>query len=130
MKCIAIDDEPIALDILLQYSRRLGNMELKVYSDPVIGMAEVKRCKPDLLFLDVQMGEISGVELAQEIPKGTFLIFTTAFARYAVDGFDLNAVDFLHKPFSFGRFSLAVEKFASYGHFGNFHVILCCQTRK
>lgn len=110
MKCIAIDDEPIALDILLQYSRRLGDMELRVYSDPVIGMAEVKRCKPDLLFLDVQMGEISGVELAREIPKGTFLIFTTAFARYAVDGFDLNAVDFLHKPFSFGRFSLAVEK--------------------
>ena len=73
-------------------------------------MRAVERVKPDLLFLDIQMGEIRGIELAREIPKGTFLVFTTAYARYAVDGFDLNAVDFLHKPFSFGRFCQAVEK--------------------
>ena len=56
------------------------------------------------------MGEISGVELAREIPKGTFLVFTTAYAQYAVDGFDLDAADFLHKPFSYPRFCRAVEK--------------------
>ena len=56
------------------------------------------------------MGEISGVELAREIPKGTFLVFTTAYAQYAVDGYDLDAVDFLHKPFSYPRFCRAVEK--------------------
>ena len=56
------------------------------------------------------MGEVSGVDLAKEIPEGTFLVFTTAYAQYAIDGFDLNAVDFLHKPFSFSRFEKAVEK--------------------
>ena len=110
MKCIAIDDEPIALSILRQYCQRSGDLELETYSDPVVGMRAVERVKPDLLFLDIQMGEIRGIELAREIPKGTFLVFTTAYARYAVDGFDLNAVDFLHKPFSFGRFCQAVEK--------------------
>ena len=110
MKCIAIDDEPIALSILRQYCQRSGDLELETYSDPVVGMRAVERVKPDLLFLDIQMGEIRGIEFAREIPKGIFLVFTTAYARYAVDGFDLNAVDFLHKPFSFGRFCQAVEK--------------------
>ena len=110
MKCIAIDDEPVALSVLRQYCQRIGEVDLKTYSDPVVGMQEVKRLKPDLLFLDIRMGEVSGVELAREIPQGTFLVFTTAYAQYAVDGFDLNAVDFLHKPFSFGRFCQAFEK--------------------
>lgn len=110
MKCIAIDDEPVALSILTRYCERMGGMELQCYSDPVIGIREVKRSMPDLLFLDIRMGEISGVELAREIPKGTFLVFTTAYAQYAVDGFDLDAADFLHKPFSHPRFCRAVEK--------------------
>ncbi|MDO4164086.1 MAG: LytTR family DNA-binding domain-containing protein [Bacteroides sp.] len=110
MKCIAIDDEPVALSILAQYCQRMGDIELRTYSDPVVGMQEVNRTKPELLFLDIRMGEISGVELARDIPRGTFLVFTTAYSEYAVDGFDLNAVDFLHKPFSFSRFSRAVEK--------------------
>lgn len=110
MNCIAIDDEPVALSVLARYCERMGGMELKCYSDPVVGMREVKRAAPDLLFLDIRMGEISGVELAREIPKGTFLVFTTAYAQYAVDGFDLDAVDFLHKPFSYPRFCRAVEK--------------------
>jgi DNA-binding LytR/AlgR family response regulator len=110
MNCIAIDDEPVALSVLARYCERMGGMELKTYSDPVVGMHEVLRAAPDLLFLDIRMGEISGVELAREIPKGTFLVFTTAYAQYAVDGFDLDAVDFLHKPFSYPRFCRAVEK--------------------
>ena len=110
MNCIAIDDEPVALSVLARYCERMGDMELKTYSDPVVGMHEVLRAAPDLLFLDIRMGEISGVELAREIPKGTFLVFTTAYAQYAVDGFDLDAVDFLHKPFSYPRFCRAVEK--------------------
>lgn len=110
MNCIAIDDEPVALSVLARYCERMGGMELKTYSDPVVGMHEVLRAAPDLLFLDIRMGEISGVELAREIPKGTFLVFTTAYAQYAVDGFDLDAADFLHKPFSYPRFCRAVEK--------------------
>ena len=110
MNCIAIDDEPVALSVLTRYCERMGGMELKTYYAPVVGMHEVLRAAPDLLFLDIRMGEISGVELAREIPKGTFLVFTTAYAQYAVDGYDLDAVDFLHKPFSYPRFCRAVEK--------------------
>ena len=110
MNCIAIADEPVALSVLTRYCERMGGMELKTYSAPVVGMHEVLRAAPDLLFLDIRMGEISGVELAREIPKGTFLVFTTAYAQYAVDGFDLDAADFLHTPFSYPRFCRAVEK--------------------
>ena len=68
MKCIAIDDEPVALLILKQYCRRIGDIELKYFSDPVTGMQEVNRINPDLLFLDIRMGEVSGISLAKEIP--------------------------------------------------------------
>lgn len=94
-------------------------MELKTYSDPVVGMHEVLRAAPDLLFLDIRMGEISGVELAREIPKGTFLVFTTAYAQYAVDGTTSTPWIFCHKPFSYPRFCRAVEKARQLRRFGN-----------
>ena len=110
MKCVAIDDEPMALEIIKNFSERMGNIELETFTNPLVGIEHVKRTHPDLLFLDVKMGEVSGVNLAKEIPQGTFLVFSTAYAQFAVDGFDLNAVDFLHKPYSFGRFEKAVAK--------------------
>ena len=110
MKCVAIDDEPMALEVIKNFCKRMDDMELDTFTNPLVGIEHVKRTRPDLLFLDVKMGEVSGVNLAKEIPQGTFLVFTTAYAQYAVDGFDLNAVDFLHKPFSFSRFEKAVNK--------------------
>ncbi len=110
MKCVAIDDEPMALEVIKNFCKRMDDMELDTFTNPLLGIEHVKRTRPDLLFLDVKMGEVSGVNLAKEIPQGTFLVFTTAYAQYAVDGFDLNAVDFLHKPFSFSRFEKAVNK--------------------
>ncbi len=110
MKCVAIDDEPMALEVIKNYCRRMDDMELDTFTNPLVGIEHVKRTNPQLLFLDVKMGEVSGVNLAKEIPQGTFLVFTTAYAQYAIDGFDLNAVDFLHKPFSFSRFEKAVNK--------------------
>ena len=110
MKCVAIDDEPMALEVIKNFCNRMDNMELDTFTNPLVGIEHVKRMRPTLLFLDVKMGEVSGVNLASEIPQGTFLVFTTAYAQFAVDGFDLNAVDFLHKPFSFGRFEKAVNK--------------------
>ena len=104
MKCIAIDDEPMALEILSSFCQRYGNIELTTFNNPISGMDRVRKMKPDLLFLDIEMGDVNGVELARDLPQGTLLIFTTAYAEYALDGFDLNAVDFLHKPFSYGRF--------------------------
>lgn len=110
MKCVAIDDEPMALEIIKNFSERMGDLELETFTNPLVGIEHVKRTHPDLLFLDVKMGEVSGVNLAKEIPQGTMLVFTTAYAQFAIDGFDLNAIDFLHKPFSYSRFEKAVEK--------------------
>lgn len=110
MKVIAIDDEPVALSIIREYCQRLGDMDLSLYSDPVVGMDAVVREKPELVFLDIEMNGVSGIDIAARLPAGTYLVFTTAYARFAVDGFELNATDFLHKPFSFARFSTAVGK--------------------
>lgn len=110
LKAIAIDDEPVALSIIAEYCRRLGDIELSVFSDPVEGLSAVKRERPDLVFLDVEMNGLSGIDVASELPERTNFIFTTAYARFAIDGFELNAVDFLHKPFTFDRFSVAVGK--------------------
>lgn len=110
MNCIAIDDEPIALDIIQQFCLRNGDIRLTTFTDPVKGLQQVKDTRPDLVFLDIEMGGINGIEVARELPAGTFLVFTTAYAEFAIDGFDLNAVDFLHKPFSYSRFERAIEK--------------------
>lgn len=108
--CIAIDDEPMALLIIEQFCRRKGGMELSTFSEPSVGLEEIRRRKPNLVFLDIQMNSISGLEIADILPKECCFIFTTAYAQYALDGFDLDAVDFLHKPFSYNRFERAVEK--------------------
>ena len=110
MKCIAIDDEPVALSVISQFCKRIGNIVLSVYSDPVVGMSRVTETIPDIVFLDIEMNGISGIELAKSLPEETCLIFTTAYAQFALDGFELNAIDYLHKPFSFSRFERAVQK--------------------
>ena len=108
--CIAIDDEPMALLVIEQFCRRKGGMELTTYSEPHVGLEEIRRRKPDLVFLDIQMNSISGLEIADLLPRECCFIFTTAHAQYALDGFNLDAVDFLHKPFAYERFEIAVEK--------------------
>lgn len=110
IKCIAIDDEPMALEIISSFCQRYGNIELTTFTNPIAGMELVRRTKPDILFLDIEMEDINGTELARDLPPGVMLIFTTAYAQYALDGFELNAVDFLHKPFSYSRFEKAVQK--------------------
>lgn len=108
--CIAIDDEPMALLVVEQFCRRKGGMELTTFSEPCVGLEEICRRKPDLVFLDIQMNSLNGLEIADRLPRECCFIFTTAYAEYALDGFDLDAVDFLHKPFSYERFEVAVEK--------------------
>lgn len=110
LKCIAIDDEPMALLVIEQFCRRKGGIELVTYSEPKLGLEQIQRCKPDLVFLDIQMNSINGLEIAHTLPQECCFIFTTAYAQYALEGFNLDAVDFLHKPFSYERFELAVEK--------------------
>lgn len=110
IRCIAIDDEPLALTVIEQFCRRIGGIELRTFSDPARGAGALMASPPDIVFLDIEMSEISGLEIARSLPPGTCLIFTTAYVNYALDGYDLDAVDFLHKPFSFDRFSKAVGK--------------------
>lgn len=108
--CIAIDDEPMALLVIEQFCRRRGGLELTTFSEPRVGLEEIRRRKPDLVFLDIQMNSINGLQIADVLPHECCFIFTTAYAQYALDGFNLDAVDFLHKPFSYERFETAVEK--------------------
>lgn len=110
IRCIAIDDESLALDIIEKFCQRIGNIELEKYSDPTVGLEAICRERPDIVFLDIEMDGISGLEIAGRLPEGTCFIFTTAYLRYALEGFDLDAVDYLHKPFAYSRFQIAFSK--------------------
>ncbi|MGM9699399.1 MAG: LytR/AlgR family response regulator transcription factor [Prevotella sp.] len=110
IRCIAIDDEPIALSIIKQYCEIRGGIELETYSTPKNGMTRVLETKPDVVFLDIELNGMSGIEFARQLPDNCCLIFTTAYAHYALEGFEVNAVDFLHKPFFYERFARAMDK--------------------
>lgn len=115
MKCIIVDDEPIArkgIEILVDYIPSLvlaGSFE---NAEAAAGF--IKENPVDLIFLDIQMPGISGIEFAKSIPKTTLVIFTTAFAEFAVDSYEVDAVDYLVKPIKPKRFEKAVEKAISY----------------
>lgn len=110
LKCIAIDDEPMALLVIEQFCKRKGGIELTTFSEPRVGLEAIQRNNPDLVFLDIQMNSINGLEIANMLSDTCCFIFTTAYAEYALEGFNLDAVDFLHKPFSYERFEVALEK--------------------
>lgn len=110
ISCIAIDDEPLALLVISRFCERCGNIDLATFSEPRIGMEEIVRRKPDLVLLDIEMNSVSGLDMAHSLPCECCFIFTTAHAQYAIDGFDLDAVDFLHKPFAYERFEQAIDK--------------------
>lgn len=110
MKCIAIDDEPMALSVISSFCNR-SNITVDLYSNPAEGVEAIRAKRPDLVFLDIEMKDMSGVEIARSLAGTTEFIFTTAYLQYAADGFELDAVDFLHKPFSYDRFRTAIEKF-------------------
>ncbi len=83
---------------------------METYSSPRLGIQRVSEWEPDLVLLDIEMNGTSGIELARKLPPSCCLIFTTAYARYALDGFEVNAVDFLHKPYFYERFDRAMQK--------------------
>lgn len=119
IKCVAIDDEPIALSIIREYCNRYGDIELECFTSPVAGMEYVLATNPDIVFLDIELNSHNGVALAKELPADTCLIFTTAYADYALDGFNVDAVDFLHKPIFFSRFEKAMLKAGRYLRLNN-----------
>lgn len=110
IRCVAIDDEPVALSIIRRYCELRGDVELETYSVPQLGMQRILEWEPDIVFLDIEMNGVSGIELARRLPSSCCLIFTTAYAHYALEGFEVNAVDFLHKPYFYERFNRAMQK--------------------
>ncbi len=110
IKCVAIDDEPLALDVIKKFCQRIGGVELSVFSDPALGIEMIKREKPQIAFLDIEMENINGLTIASKLPDDTCFIFTTAYLEYALEGYELDAVDYLHKPFAFARFQTAFSK--------------------
>lgn len=111
LTCAIIDDEPLAAELLASYVRKMPALNLiGVYDSAVKAMMVLRNNPVNLLFLDIQMPELSGLEFAGILPKETRVIFTTAFERYAVDGYKVNAIDYLLKPISFDRFVMSVNK--------------------
>ena len=110
VRCIAIDDEPLALSIIAEFCRRIGGIELSTYTSPREGLDHILSDRPDIAFLDIEMDDISGIDIASRLPDSTCFIFTTAYPDYAIDGFELDAVDYLHKPFSYARFQTAFAR--------------------
>ena len=108
---IIVDDEPLALDVLETYIDKIPDLNLvKKCSNALEANAALKEHDIDLMFLDIQMPQLTGIDFLRTLAKPPKVIFTTAYANYAVEGFELNAVDYLLKPISLDRFMKAVNK--------------------
>jgi DNA-binding LytR/AlgR family response regulator len=108
---LIIDDEPLALDVLETYISQIPDLHLVARCTNALEANEVLRKQPvDLIFLDIQMPQLSGVEFIRTLTRPPMFIFTTAYSNYALEGFELNAIDYLLKPISLDRFMKAVNK--------------------
>lgn len=113
ISCIIIDDEELARKLLETYARKLAHLNcFGTFENPLEAISFIKSNPVDLIFLDIQMPQLKGTDFAELIQKsGIRIIFTTAYSEYALQGFELSALDYLLKPISFKRFVNAVEKF-------------------
>ncbi|HHU98357.1 MAG TPA: LytTR family DNA-binding domain-containing protein [Bacteroidales bacterium] len=110
-RVVAIDDEPLALQLVKGYVEKTPTLELAgAFDNPVDAVAFIRSGDVDLVLLDIQMPDLTGTELARVIAGGPKVIFTTAYEKYALEGFRLDAVDYLLKPFSYAEFLKAVQK--------------------
>jgi len=118
LNCIALDDEPIALEVIKAHCHQIPFINL-THTFTQASKAEhyLRQFPVDLIFLDIQMPDISGINFYKNIKQEIMVVFTTAFSEYAVDGFQVNAVDYLLKPIKFNRFQVACEKANAYGEF-------------
>lgn len=111
LSCIIVDDEPLAVRLLESFVTKTPDLELLgSYTDSVEAINAVREQQPHLLFLDIQMPDLNGMELARMLPNGTRVIFTTAFKEYAFESYEVKALDFLLKPIRYNKFIAAVEK--------------------
>jgi DNA-binding LytR/AlgR family response regulator len=108
---IALDDEPPALKVVENFCSQVDFIELvKTFTNPSEALKHLSKFPTDMLFLDIRMPSITGFEFRKQLPQDLMVIFATAYSEYAVEGFNVNAVDYLLKPFTFERFLQAVNK--------------------
>lgn len=111
MRCIIVDDEPPAVRVLQKYVEQLPDVECVATTNKAIEALQlVDKHKPDILFLDIQMPELTGIQISTLLKGKVNIIFTTAYTQFALEGYELNVMDYLLKPISFDRFIQAVEK--------------------
>tara|TARA_R110002111_G_scaffold247098_4_gene309947 strand:+ start:595 stop:1326 length:732 start_codon:yes stop_codon:yes gene_type:complete len=111
MKCVIIDDEPLAVDIIESYILKIGELEIVAKcNNPFEAITVLNENHIDLVFLDIEMPNLTGIDLVQAIENMPQFIFTTAYPKYALDGFNLNATDYLVKPIAFHRFLKAIAR--------------------
>lgn len=112
IKCLIIDDEPLAIKLIKRHVEQVPNLELvDTFQNPLVAFELLKKEKIDLIFLDIQMPVLTGIEFVKALQHPPSVIFTTAYRDYAVESFELNIVDYLVKPITFTRFLKAVLKY-------------------
>ncbi|TAF46723.1 MAG: DNA-binding response regulator [Sphingobacteriales bacterium] len=115
IRCLVIDDEPLAIDILKDYIAKVPSLTLvKTFENPIQALDMVNEGNIDLVFLDVQMPQLSGLQFLKIANNKCKVILTTAYTQYALDGFNLDVLDYLLKPIAFERFYKSVQKFIDY----------------
>ena len=118
LKCIAIDDEPLALALIKEYVSKTSSLELiQTFEDAIAGGEFLRRHPVDLLFIDINMPDVSGLDLVRSLKERPMIIFTTAHKKYAIEGFELDAIDYLLKPINYDRFIKAVNKAVEYNEY-------------
>ncbi len=111
IKCIIIDDEPLAVQVIKNYLKEIQNLELiETFNNPIQAIATIEKGDIDLLFLDINMPKMNGLEFLRSLSNKPYTIITTAYREFAVESFDLDVIDYLVKPIPFGRFLKAINK--------------------
>jgi len=115
LRCIAIDDEPLALKLIARYVHQFPELQLMhTFDDAISGAEYLKQGTTDLLFIDINMPDVTGIELVRALEKKPIVIFVTAYKNFAYEGFELEALDYILKPIDAKRFAKAVEKAIDY----------------
>jgi DNA-binding LytR/AlgR family response regulator len=120
LKCVAIDDEPLALELIKNYVTRFPVLQmLQTFEDAVSCAEYLRQNAVDLLFVDINMPDITGIDLVRSLTSKPMVIFTTAYKNFAFEGFELEAIDYLLKPIDVKRFGKAIEKAVDYYKYKN-----------
>lgn len=115
INCVAIDDEPLALELISQYVSKFPALKMvQTFDDAIAGAEFLRAHQTDLLLIDINMPDITGIELVRSLAQKPMTIFTTAYKKFAIDGFELDAIDYLLKPIEFERFAKAINKAIDY----------------